>query len=314
MFNRYWRSYPWFFQLFQLIILLGVLFSFFVMGLGSVLVPMATGYTLTDTARLTTSSPYLLKQAVLLAQLLYSVGTFLLPPLLFAYATHPRPTEYLGLRKPGKAVQWPVVIMLITGLVPVFLQVGNWISKLPWSPEVKAGEAKLQELTNALTSMNSPVEFIKIFALVAILPAVGEELLFRGVFMRFAAKRSGGIVFPLIVSALMFALAHSSMFGFLPILMAGIVLGLIYYWTGSIWLSILAHMINNGVQLVMLYIGTTNKEVQRIMDGNNVPIWLFIPGLLLASFATYLLWRNRTPLPPTWSSDYTAEELMEGEQ
>jgi membrane protease YdiL (CAAX protease family) len=311
MFNRYWRSFPWYLQLLQLIILIAVMFSFFALGLGSVLLPKLTGYTLTQVGGISEDSPYMLKQAALLWQFLYSFGTFLLPPLLFAYATHPKPASYLGLKKPGRKAHWIIVPLLMLGLIPVLLQIGNWISMLPWGAGTRAEAQKLQELTEIMTTMPNAGEFVKIFLLMAVLPALGEEMFFRGLMMRFAAKRSVKMAFPIILSALMFAYIHANTYGFLSILIAGVVLALIYYWTGSLWLSILAHLLHNGVQITMIYLADSSKVIESMMGANEVPMPLFSGGLILAVAMFWLLWKNRTPLPTNWTEDYTLEEIME---
>jgi membrane protease YdiL (CAAX protease family) len=148
----------------------------------------------------------------------------------------------------------------------------------------------------------------------AILPAAGEELFFRGILMRFIKKRSRSITFPIIISALMFALVHFSVYGFVPILLSGILLGLIYYLTGSILCSMLFHMLNNGLQIIAVYMGNSNPAIKHAIDSNWVPPYILIGGLLLAGISLYLLWKNRTPLPPDWANDYTQEEIAAEKQ
>lgn len=311
MFNRYWRTYPWYFQFLQLILLIAILFFFFVTGIGVVLIPWLTGVKLTDIASLSDQSPYAVVQAALIAQVLFSVSIFLASSLLFAYATHPSPAAYLGLRKPGKPVHWLIVPFLVVGLVPVLIQIGSWMSLLPWGADVRAAQEQQEALTMALIKMSSFTDLLKVFFVVAILPAFGEEMLFRGIFMKFAAKRSRSMVLPIVISAIMFAFVHENAYGFVSIFIAGVTLGLIYYLTGSLWCSILAHCINNGLQVVLLYLGHSNKAMEDLFANDKVPTWMFITGVVMTIAGFYLLWKNRTPLPADWSSDYTAEELKE---
>ncbi len=312
MFNRYWRDYPWFLQLVQFIILTFVMFSFFVLGLGTVVVPMLTGYRLEQVATISSESPFLLRQAALLWQFLYSLGTFLIPPLLFAYVTHPRPSTYLGFRKPGKSVHWIIVPLLMLGLMLVMLQMSHWIELLPfWSEATRAEADRMEKTTMALTEMPSALEYLKILSLMALLPALGEELFFRGVLLRFAARKSTTMVLPILLSALMFAFVHLNTFGLIPIFLAGVVLALIYYWTGSIWLSILAHFLNNGLQITLMYLSEHVPSFASLKDANEIPMPLFAAGLVLAAFTLWWLWRERTPMPNSWSEDFTPEELVE---
>ncbi len=132
--------------------------------------------------------------------------------------------------------------------------------------------------------------------------------------MRFIKKRSIGMAFPIGITALMFALVHFSVYGFVPIFISGVLLGLVYYLTGSLWCSILFHLLNNGLQIVAVYVGKTNPTVDKIIEGNTVPAYLLIGGLFLFIGSFYLLWKNRTPLPADWAIDFTKEELAEQQE
>jgi len=311
MFNRYWRSYPWWLQLIQLIILIGVLFAFFVSGIGYVLLTKVAGISLEGITEINDASPPDVIQAAFILQVLFSISVFLFSSLLFAYFTHPRPAQYLGLRAPGKPVQWILVITLMLGAMPIFLQIETWIKMFNWNSEVIAQQEKYETSINAMLNMPDFGAFLKVFIIMALLPAVGEELLFRGIFMRFAAQRNRGIVFPILVSAVMFAMVHGNVFGGASIFLAGILLAMIYFLTGSIYCSILGHLLNNGLQIILLYAGRNNATIQAIEKSEQLPAAVPVVGLVLFLVSLFLLLRHKTPLPRSWSDDYTKAELSE---
>lgn len=313
MFNRYWRTYPWFFQLFQLIILIFILLSFF----GGVVTPLAvkqlTGYNLTDITNLSENSTAGLRRAALLAQGIFSIGLFVLPPLLFAYATHPRPAQYLGLRKPKKVIHAMLAILLILAMLPVEVKLAEWISLLPWGESTKLAEERSAKVAQTMITATSVNEYLLAMLVASILPGLGEELFFRGIFMRFAAKRFSNIGIPLLISATMFAFAHGSIFNFVPILLAGLTLGLIYYLTGSLWMNMLAHAVYNGLQITLIFLMKDNAAIRNMMETNQIPLWLFAVGLVLSAGLLYLFFKVATPLPPSWSEDYDPGEPRETE-
>jgi membrane protease YdiL (CAAX protease family) len=311
MFNRYWRSYPWWLQLIQLIILISVLFSFFVFGLGYGLVPKLMGVSLSDISVVNSGTPRPVINTVLVIQVLFSISVFLLSSLLFAYFTHPRPAEYLGLRAPRKPIQWVLVFLLMVGAIPLFLQVEAWMKLIDFGPQIKAQQETYEASVNALLNMPSFGTFLLIFSIMAVLPAIGEELLFRGIFMRFAYQRSRRIVFPVILTSLMFAFVHGNAYGVLSIFLAGVVLAVIYYLTGSIWLSILAHMLNNGMQVALIYFLGDNEVVKTANENEQLPLSIVLTGAVIFIVALLLLIKNKTPLPPNWADDYTEQELSE---
>jgi len=310
MFNRYWRTYPWLFQLLQFVILIFI-FSFFFMGAVAPFAMFQLGVSAEDILSLSEESPRRIINAALLVQFLNAAGIFLIPALLFAYFTHPRPGEYLGLRKPGKPIHWLLVVLIMLGAMPIFLFVAELISHLDFGESVKQAQEQNDRLTKGLLNMTSPLHFLASFLVLAILPGLSEELFFRGLLMRFAAKRSVSIILPLIVSAVLFTLMHSNPYGMLSIFLAGILLGLLYYLTGSLWSSILAHVVYNGFQVVMIYAAKGNKEMQTILENNHVPVTWVVLGAVVFAGSFFWLWNVRTPLPPNWAADFSPEELTE---
>jgi uncharacterized protein len=309
MFNRYWRSFPWFLQFIQFIILIAVLASFFVFALTPLILKL-TDVSANDVVGLSEHSPRKVINAALLIQFLTSIGIFLLPSLFYAYFSHPQPKKYLGLIKPGKAVQLILVVIIMLSAMPLVASIAEWMMQFDLSGTAKKMQEDNDRMVKAFTSMGSPVQLFFTFMVVAILPGLSEELFFRGLLMRFAAKRSKSIYFPLILSAMMFSLMHPNIYGWVSIFIAGLLLGSFYYLTGSIWSSILAHICFNGLQVVLIYLSKDEKAIEN----NHVPLSLVVGSTLVAIGAFFLLWKNRTPLPSNWHSDFSEEELMKTEQ
>jgi membrane protease YdiL (CAAX protease family) len=247
--------------------------------------------------------------AFLVIQFFTSIGIFLLPVLLFAYFTHPRPKQYLGLVKPGKPLHWWLAPVTVISATPLLLAIASLISNIDFGASVKHAQEINDQTFRALLTMSSPGELIVTFFVLAIVPGLSEELFFRGLMMRFAAKRSRTILFPLVISALLFALMHTNIYGMVSIFLAGLLLGGIYYLTGSLWCSIISHMCYNGLQVLLTYFARNNATFKAMDEANTVPVSWIVAGSLLFAGAFYLLWKNRTPLKSNWSADYTAEEL-----
>lgn len=309
MFNKYWRNYPWFLQLYLFILLMFIVGSLVAMG-GTSLVYNMTDVTNADVVNLTADSSRETRKIFLLTQLLSQIGIFLIPPILFAYVTHPRPKQFLGIRKPGKPIQWLLVVCLILGALPIEMSIAALIQKIGLSESVLAEQKKYEGMMKGIMNMNSTGDVLFTLLVMAVMPALGEELLFRGVMMRFAAKRFKSMLWPIVIVSVIFALAHTgNITGMFSIFFAGVVLALIYYLTGSLVASMLAHFVNNGVQVLLAYIGRQNGEVGSMVHDNEVP-WMFaVTGLIVFSGALYMLWQNRTPLPADWTKDFTQEEI-----
>jgi membrane protease YdiL (CAAX protease family) len=333
MFNRYWRSYPWILQLILFFLMIFTLMSF-VTFLVLAIVPKLSGASLTDIINLSPKSPASTARVALIVQVFSQIGTFVIPAILFAIFTHPRIREYLGLRPPGKRIHWLLVTGIIVGLVPVLVWGENWMAQ-----HIHLGKAadQTQEQNNNITSaflqLPGGGNFLLLLAALALLPAMGEELIFRGVLLRLlhrGFKRlasppvadgyipsldpNRAMVVPVVLSGLIFAVFHSSPYGFTFIFIAGCVLALVYFLTGSLLCSMWAHLLNNGIQITAVYLTRGNEAANKMAQGENLPILFPIIGLVLFALCFYALVKNQTPLKPDWSDDFTPAELEQEKQ
>jgi len=79
------------------------------------------------------------------------------------------------------------------------------------------------------------------------------------------------------VTAVIFSAFHFSYFGFLSRMSLGIILGIIYYYTKTIWLPILMHFINNGIGITILYfVRNDSKKMDAVIDGNLPFYWVVL--------------------------------------
>lgn len=307
MFNRYWREFPWWLQLLQFVLMTGIFFGFATI-IAYLLVPGLTGVPLTEVPKVNEHSSRIHIDALLLFQFITSLLAFAIPPFLFAYVSHPKPSAYLGLRRPGKTLHWLLSALLILSALPVMLALTAWLQEFDFGASVKKAQEQNDTMMKGLLQMGTAADFLKTFLVLAILPAVGEELFFRGIVMRMGAKIIKSPFIYIGVSAILFAWMHSNIYGLPAIFMAGAVLGTIYYLTGSIWCSILAHLINNGLQIILSYMANTNNTLKAIVNSNEVPWYLPVTGLVVFSLSFIALRKTRTPLPANWADDFTDEK------
>jgi hypothetical protein len=307
MFNKYLRYYPWWMQLILLVVMLFI-FGNFAYVLCWALVPKLYGVSLQQVVDMGKNSSGPLVQAALFFQGFSHVCIFLFPALIFAYLCHPRPAFYLGLKKPAKILHAFWVLIIVAGAIPVFmglLALMQHIHLGKWADDM---QQRIDDVQGPFLTITNIQQFLSVLFVMAILPALGEEMLFRGIMLRFARKRSSNMLFPLIITALIFALIHFSIYGFVSIFLAGLILGLIYYLTGSLWYSILFHFLNNGVQVYLEYLGHTNTHMKAVLESNTLPAYIPIVGILLLALGFWGLYQSRSTLPPGWQNDFSPDE------
>ena len=305
---RYWRYYPRFLQLLLLMLLLFTLFACTSVVLGVVLKPLF-GFDLRAVLQVQMDSPSALKHAFIFAQGLANVFHFLLAALLFAQLSHPQPLSYLGLNKVQKPLQVALVFGLMLSFIPAMNQLGIWLQHLDWGAQAKLNYDKTQQQLASVMSEHNIAHLLLYLFTFALLPALGEELLFRGVIMRYSYHNAKNIHLAVLFSAAIFAMAHQSPFNFLPIMLAGILLGYIYYYTGSIWLSILAHFVNNAFAVLALFYSKGIADEQKVHQEQSFIYLLVVVSLILFSALFYLLRKNANPLPKDWSDDFKDEHV-----
>ena len=215
-----------------------------------------------------------------------AIGIFILPSLVFSYLADPHPLLYLGIRPPQKnsfllvglitmiAAYFAVEMLAsvnesIVYLLPKSSQ--QWILKF----EVDANG----QMKNIL-SMKSPVDLLMTILLAGALPAISEELFFRGVlqklFIQIFRSAWPGIIF----TAFLFSAFHMQFMGFIPRMALGVILGALYWYSGSIYTSMLGHFIFNSINVFLIYYKVAE------LDSNTTSISL---GYVLIGLASIIV-------------------------
>lgn len=127
------------------------------------------------------------------------------------------------------------------------------VSVLPESWGI-AQEDSTAKLITRLLKNHSPLYLVELFS-ICLLPAIVEELFFRATLQRYMLLGFARPLVAILMTALIFSLAHISVVGLLSRLWIGLVLGLVYYKSENIYLPISLHFINNLTALILL-IGT----------------------------------------------------------
>lgn len=132
-------------------------------------------------------------------------------------------------------------------------------------------EASATELTEQFLNTSSiGMMFVNLFVM-ALLPAVGEEMMFRGWLQR-VLGRSVNYHTAIWVSAFVFSAIHFQFYGFIPRMLIGAALGYLYCYTGSLWAPIVAHFTNNAAAVItafMAYNGYTSIDFDLIGTGDT---------------------------------------------
>ncbi len=307
MFSRYWRNFPWGFQVVQYLVLIFLFATLFLQAVAPTLVPALTGVeTLADPKAAGTTAGL---DALVWYQVFFTLGIFGVPAVVFAYLTHPRPAEYLRMAPTRRPLHWLLIAGLMIGAIPIFTGFEELVRKFDLGPTANKMYTEARAQTEKILDFRTPRRFAWILLVTALLPAVCEELMFRGVMMRFARQRSRSMAVPIVLTAVLFALVHFGNLYALPaILGAGLLLGLVFYWTGSLLNSMWAHLLFNGTQVIMAYFAANSPAFKSFFEAQKHSVPIMSIAAVLFGVCFYLLWKTRTPLPSGWHRDFTEVE------
>ncbi|MBV6645979.1 MAG: CPBP family intramembrane metalloprotease [Cyclobacteriaceae bacterium] len=237
---------------------------------------------------------------LLITQAFYSFGAFFLTPWFFI-------NKYLKMSLPGfidaKRLNYQPIVLCVVGIF-CFMVVNSVLiqfNKNIQFPEILSGvenvarsfEDKLEGITMYITDFQSIWQFLFGLVVIAVFPAIGEELLFRGVLQNLFRKTFSNPHVAIWLSAFLFGAFHLQFYGVLPRMMLGVLFGYFYYWSGHLWLAMLAHFINNGFTLVAVYLSNRNIVDYEINDMNAQPpfisvLFFFVIGTItLITFYKY---------------------------
>lgn len=238
-----------------------------------------------------------------LNQLISQVGVFVLPPLLLAMLLYGLKGigEGLGLRTKSPSRSWMAGIIFLFAAIPFVNVLMEWNMALHLPESMQALEAWLreqEETANALSQVfldDASLQglFLNIL-IVVLMPAFGEELLFRAgfqpLFIRWLRNPHLGIF----LAALFFSALHLQFFGFFPRLLLGLVLGYAYYWTRNLWIPVVMHLINNLTIVLVSWASARNwiSFDESALTG-SASIYALVPAALLLFLAVYRLIQDK---------------------
>ena len=235
--------------------------------------------------------------AAKLMQLVASFGMFFLPAFFYAMLVNKKPLTHLGFRSLISKKQLLFVVIIV--LVGLFLSgaLGELNEMIPiskkWALKFHKWEDEYSDQIMAMANMKTFWDYLFTLTVIALAPAIFEEVLFRGGFQQLFIKWFGNVWIGIIVTSILFSAVHVSYYGFLPRAALGVILGLLFYYSKNIWLNILAHFLNNGIAVTQLYAMSKNGKIPKEALEDNMPFFSgtlsVLPTILLVAAGIFAL-------------------------
>jgi len=282
----------------SLLVLIG--FVLIGMAVGNILAVMILAlYTSADTGNVTELLSQLITNpsqvpngwyAMMILQGTVHFFSYLLPSLVYWFYIERKSLHQFDFRTTPSANVWFLAIILVIVFIPVNSKFIEWNGAMEL-PEIFSGmekwmrdkEDQLSVMTAFLTEYDQFGQLLIALFVVVLLPALGEEVLFRGIIQTRLSQQWGNIHLAIWVSAAIFSAIHFQFYGFLPRMMLGALFGYLYYWTGNLKVAVLGHFVNNGFVLVMMYLHNINVVDINIEEKKSMPWMMVLASLFLSA-------------------------------
>jgi uncharacterized protein len=235
-------------------------------------------------------------------QIIQSIGLFLVPSFVLAWFFGGDTAKYLQLRKGINFNTAVLTLFIMLSAVPAInlLAALNAEMSLPdafssleeW---MQRTEESAKQITELFLRADTTADLLFNLLLIAVIPAIGEELLFRGIVQRLFSEWTRNSHAGIWIAAILFSALHLQFYGFLPRTMLGVLFGYMLLWSGNIWVPVTAHFVNNAAAVIVYYF-ISKKQLSESIEtfGSEPGEWLFvIVSLAIFIILTMLLYLRK---------------------
>ena len=231
------------------------------------------------------------------------VIAFILPAIVAMVLFYRRPWHAMCL---DRAPSWRALLVVVLFYI-VSLPAMNWLVALnegmslpSWMSGVEQMMRSLEdsaaETTKQLLDIHSVGELLACILVVGVMAGLSEEILFRGAMQRTMQDSRLGTHAVVWIVAIIFSAFHMQFYGFIPRMVLGLWLGYLLVWTGSLWVPIIAHTLNNSTVVFCSYLANKGVIPEDFGDNLGLPVdggfpWIAIISLLAST--ALAIWASR---------------------
>ncbi len=218
------------------------------------------------------------------------IGMFLIPGIIWCLIF--QKTSYTAFLRLNKI---PITQLSIWGLLflcsyPLIATITKINISIPLPEWMQSSNEATLALMSKTLQMDSIGELIQNLILIGLLAAFGEELIFRGIVQRLLRQKWNNPHIAIGVTALIFGLFHMQFERFMPLAFLGLLLGYATYYTGTLWVAVILHFVNNSLQVILLYLSAPEgiPDIDHVPD---LPLWVSLSSFLITLSLFYLVVR-----------------------
>jgi len=229
-------------------------------------------------------------------QVIQSIGLFIIPPVIIGYLFEGDPWNYLNLTKKNEFKIYVLAFFCIMVISPFISYVGTINNHMTFPSAISGIENWMKNMEDAADLMikrfiqtNSLGGISFNILMIAIIPAIGEEFLFRGVLQKIFTLLTKNYHWGIWITAFIFSALHFQFFGFIPRMILGALFGYLLVFTGSLWIPVFCHFINNLTGVIFLYLEKNGFEYLKTWNESDMNLSLTWPLALGSIILTFFI-------------------------
>lgn len=232
-------------------------------------------------------------------QVVQSIGLFVLPPVLIGWLFEGNTGKYLQLNRKSNfnlILISVAAVLIINPFISFVGQINSEMSLPAFLSDLEEWMRRMEDQAEALIDRFMDVETIGglLFNLfmIAVIPAVGEEFLFRGVLQKIFTRMTHSYHWGIWISAFFFSALHMQFYGFVPRMLLGGLFGYMLVYSGSLWLPVISHFVNNALGVLLLYFEKQGfSEIEKLASLGEDMLYLLPAALISLAVTMYLMFQ-----------------------
>lgn len=228
---------------------------------------------------------------------------FILPAIAAAFVATRLPASLLTITvKPRLSTVMLAILVMITSMPAM-----EWLIEVNSNlqlPEALSGleetlrnmEDSASTAVSGLFSGNTVGDLIVGILIIGVLTGIAEELFFRGALQNlFMSMPNVKKHFAIWAVAFIFSFMHFQFFGFVPRLLLGAYFGYLIWWTGSVWVPIIAHAFNNSSVVLVSWVATLQGETAEMTGETPLNIssdWVIVAMSIVVTVLGIIILRR----------------------
>ena len=218
-------------------------------------------------------------------QLILATFVFIVPANAYSYLFSDNTFVFFEFKKPSlvflffAALLWLFTLPIISFLADINNKIAFPTSFAGLENSFRLAEARAENATRFLLNITSLSGLMVNLLVIAVVAAIAEELIFRGIIQKLLFEQSKNIHLAIWLTALVFSLFHLQFFAIIPRIVLGAALGYTFYWSKSIWVPIFFHFINNASIVLASYL-----YQQKVITTDPNEITFFPISVLFVAF------------------------------